>query len=73
MSDYSTIWFVCYPRGDQSKLAVACVSQGCSWEKDDYSLASSKEFRSEDEAEEHARFLARKHNLKLKGVSNLLD
>lgn len=54
-------------------MFVAEICFGMEYELTDYSLASRKQFDSEEEAEEYARTLAKKHNKELKGVTNYLD
>jgi len=67
------VYFICYPGGDQSRLAVDYVDSGCRYQMSDYALASSREFWNQEDADEHARTLAQRHGLKLHKVSNLLD
>jgi hypothetical protein len=59
----SLYWIICYPRGDKSKLAVAEMCDGTSYEEADYRLASHKRFRDEQEANDYCRELARKNGL----------
>lgn len=53
-------YMVIYPRGDRSKLDVAYVRD---YEKDEWDLASRREFDSEEEAKEYALELANQHGL----------
>lgn len=67
MSDYMVV----YPKSNRSILAVAHVEI---WEEDRYDLASKERFEDREQAEGHARMLARKHGLALdKEISLLLD
>ena len=56
-------WIICYPCGDKTKLAVAEMCDGTSYEEGDYSMASRKRFRDEQEANTYCRELARQNNL----------
>ena len=58
-------FYIIYPRGDLSKLAIISLSIACDYEIDDYKRASQKEFYDMDECVEYARELSRKHNLPL--------
>lgn len=55
-------WMVIYPRGDRNFLDVAQVMD---YEKNEWSLASFKEFREEKEAVSYARKLSEEHGIPL--------
>lgn len=63
----SSFFFICYPGGDRTKICVVELSDACDYEKNDYDVASRREFRNEDEslafneAADYARELARRH------------
>lgn len=67
------LYYVIYPNGDRSKIDYCEISYACSYEKDDYDLASKKEFHDEDECAKYAMFLAKKHDLKYVGENAYLD
>lgn len=60
-SDY--IYFICYPGGDRTKLKVCYESHACSYEIDDYDLASREQWSDSNPAIEYCKQLAKKHNL----------
>jgi hypothetical protein len=69
-------WIICYPGGDQRKLAVTEICPGLEYEIADYSLASRNDYPTEEEAVVRARELARTHGLRFippTGYSNFLD
>ncbi len=51
-------WIICFPRGDQRKLAIAEICNNLEYEKNDYALASRHEYFSKDDAVYQARELA---------------
>lgn len=57
------VFFPIYPSGDKSKISYACLYDSCYHEKDDYAVASRKEFRDEDECKKYTKELAEKHDL----------
>ncbi|MCK9446545.1 hypothetical protein M0Q50_06740 [bacterium] len=64
------VFFIVYPRGDKTKLSVASLSYDCLYEKNEYSVASRKEFDDEIEATEYCRKLAKENNLIFEGDSD---
>ena len=69
-------WIICYPKGDQRKLAVAEICEGMEYEKSDYSLASRQDYCSQEDAIDRAQELATIHKLQFippHGHSRFLD
>jgi hypothetical protein len=58
MSTDPVFYIIVYPRGDKSKIAVACAQ---SFDVPDYSLASRQRFDEATEACTYARQLAKTH------------
>jgi len=69
----SLYWVICYPGGDRSRLAVANLCDGTSYEESDYSLASHKRFRSERMANDYCRELAKQHGKIAETDADFLD
>jgi len=63
-------YFIVYPGGDKTQLAVASLNDSTRYEKGDYDVASRKEFNDEEECSKYARELADKNNLVYKGDTN---
>jgi hypothetical protein len=61
MSGY--IYFICYPRGDKSKITVAYESIACDYEIRDYALASRQRWYESKPAIEYCKQLAKEFNL----------
>ncbi len=57
------IFFICYPGGDKSKITVGYESYSCSYEIEDYSLASRERWCESSEAIVYCKELAKKHGL----------
>jgi hypothetical protein len=71
-----TFFIICYPSGDESKLAVAEISYACDYEKKDYRLASRHDYVTREDAVRVARDLAKKHGKEYEaeaGEHNFLD
>ena len=56
-------YFIVYPAGDRTKLTVVNLNFSTRHEKNDYSIASRKEFDDRSEAVKYCRELAQKNNL----------
>jgi hypothetical protein len=54
-------WIIVEPGGDRSRLTVAEMGDGTSYEEADYALASRQRFRDEQEANDYCAQLAREH------------
>ena len=63
-------YFIVYPCGDKTKLSVASLNEHTRYEKDEYAVASRKEFYDEEECAKYARELAKEHNLQYTGDTN---
>lgn len=66
----SSFWIVIYPGGDRTQLSIAEIVKALDYEKNDYDLASQRDFASEIEASAYARGLANIHGLTIKSSSN---
>jgi hypothetical protein len=67
----SEIFFIAYPRGDKSKLAVCSVSKSCEYEISEYAVASRKRWQ-EDEREEaiaYCKSLCKEHGKQYDGCT----
>lgn len=62
MSEY--FYFAIFPGGDREKIAVARLTASSRYEKDQYAVASRREFSNIDEASDYARRLAEHFRLK---------
>jgi len=72
--DSELYWIIVYPCGDRTKLSVAGMCDGTSYEESDYDIASSKRFRDKALAEDHCTVLAERHGLSTKTrTSRMLD
>ena len=60
-----TKFYIVFPSGDKTKLAVISLSDSCSYELDDYCLASRRDFNEISDVIDYAKKLANKHNLEL--------
>jgi hypothetical protein len=56
-------WIIIYPKGDRTKLSVAELCDGTSYEESDYDMASRKHFRDEQMANVYCRKLAKENGL----------
>jgi hypothetical protein len=63
MKDVKGLYYIIYPAGDKTKLQVLFLQDILSYELDDYSVASRKDFAHETDAVTYAKELAEKHNL----------
>lgn len=59
------MYYIVFPRGDKRKLSIINLSDSCSYELSDYSVASRKSFIDDDSegAITYAKQLAKTHNL----------
>jgi hypothetical protein len=55
-------YFLCYPKGDKTKIQVIDLSYACSYERDEWSNVNDMTFYTADEAISYARELASRHN-----------
>lgn len=63
----TTKWMVIYPNGNKNVLSIAEVKD---YERDEWSLASLKEYDEEKDAAIHARKLSDKHSIPLSRSPN---
>ena len=56
-------YFLCYPRGDKSKIKVIDECENLRYEKNDYSIVNDLEWYNARDAIEYARKLAEQNNL----------
>jgi hypothetical protein len=61
------IYFVIFPGGDRTKIDYAGLSGYMLYEKNDYAVASRKEFYDEEDCIKYAKDLAIKNNLSYVG------
>lgn len=63
-------YFIIYPYGDKTKLSVTSLNQYMYYEKDEYAVASRREWDNEEEAIVYAKQLAKEHGLQYVGDKN---
>lgn len=56
-------YFICYPKGDKSKIKVIDESETLRYEKDNFSIVNDLEWYNAQEAIEYAKKLAEQNNL----------
>ncbi len=61
----ASTWIIIYPRGNRSILSIAEICFGMEYEKDDYAIASRREFFDDRQgAVEYCIELAKENHLK---------
>jgi len=59
----SLIYFLCYPKGDRSKITVIDLHPLVSYERDDWINVNDSTFSTAEEAIKEGRKIAKKYNL----------
>lgn len=59
----TVFYFLCYPRGDRTKITVVDLANCVAYERDEWLNVNDLTFQSQTEAIEYAKDLANKHGL----------
>lgn len=66
-------YFICYPRGDKSKIAVIDLDYCMDYERDEWSTVNKINYDVRDDAIRQARYLAKKYDLKYEMFESRYD